>query len=74
MLKWHTLGLLEVTLGGRSATPTAHTVTVQRFGSGGAVSVDLQLAGYSMPTIATDGDNAWLVMVRAFPSIITSAR
>jgi hypothetical protein len=52
--------------------PTAHTVTVQRFGSGGAVSVDLQLTGYAMPTIATDGDNAWLVMVRMSDGYVVS--
>jgi hypothetical protein len=51
---------------------TAHAVTVQRFASGGAVSSELQLSGYSMPTIATDGENAWLVMIRLGDGYVVS--
>jgi hypothetical protein len=51
---------------------SAHKVTVQRFASGGAASVDLQLSGYSMPTIATDGERAWIVMIRNSDGYVVS--
>jgi hypothetical protein len=51
---------------------TSHVVSVQRFSSSGGLSVDLQISGYSMPTIATDGDNAWLVMIRDSDGYVVS--
>jgi hypothetical protein len=51
---------------------TTHVVTVQRFATTGAASIDLQLTGYAMPTLASDGDNAWLVMVRQSDGFVVS--
>jgi len=52
---------------------TSHVVVVQRFRSKGhGVPVDLQLTGYEQPTIATDGTNAWLVMVRISDGYVVS--
>jgi hypothetical protein len=44
---------------------TARTVVVQRFSAGNApAAIELSLAGHAQPTLATDGTDAWLVMVR----------
>ena len=50
----------------------AQVTTVQRFAAGGGASVDLQLSGYSMPTLATDGNRAWLVMIRRSDGVVVS--
>jgi hypothetical protein len=52
--------------------PTGQVTTVQRLAAGGGASVDLQLSVYSMPTIATDGDRAWLVMIRRSDGYVVS--
>jgi hypothetical protein len=50
-----------------------HTVKVQRFSaSGGSATIDLQLAGYAQPSLATDGTQAWLVMVRTADGAVVS--
>lgn len=50
-----------------------HVVTVQRFSSAGSPSPpELQLSGYSQPTIASDGARAWIVMVRQADGLVVS--
>jgi hypothetical protein len=52
---------------------TNHVVTVQRFsGSGAPASPELRLTGYTQPTLATDGTNAWLVLVRKSDGYVVS--
>ena len=52
---------------------TYDTVLVQRFAADGTVSpVEQRLAGYRFPTIAGDGTNAWLVMVRSSDGVVVS--
>jgi hypothetical protein len=54
-------------------TSTSHDVKVIRFNSSGSTaSFDLSLTGYSNPTIASDGTNAWVVMVRDSDGYIVS--
>ena len=49
------------------------TVVVQRFSpTGSPESPELQLTGYSDPTIATDGSRAWVVMVRRSDGFVVS--
>ncbi len=44
---------------------TNHVVTVQRFSAAGtAPMVEIQLTGYAKPTLASDGAQVWLVMIR----------
>ena len=59
-------------LAATESNTTTHMVTVQRFTAAGAASIDLQLTGYAMPTLVTDGDNAWLVMIRQSDGFIVS--
>jgi hypothetical protein len=42
----------------------ANHVTVQRFKHGGGVRTALRMSGFSMPTITSNGKDAWLVMIR----------
>ena len=50
-----------------------HVVSVQRFSPAGVPSaVELQLAGYAQPTVATNGTSAWLVMVRLSDGLVVS--
>jgi hypothetical protein len=42
----------------------ANHVTVQRFLRGGGVRTILGMTGYSMPTITSNGSDAWIVMIR----------
>jgi hypothetical protein len=52
---------------------TNHVITVQRFSSSGApASPELRLTGYTQPTLATDGTNAWLVLVRKSDGYVVS--
>jgi hypothetical protein len=52
-----------------------HVVTVQRFSEdGGEASIELQVEGYSHPTMATNGTGAWLVMVRRSDGHVVSRR
>ena len=57
-----------------SSDGSGNTVIVQRFagGSGAAQAVELTATGYREPTLATDGTNAWLVMVRASDGDVVS--
>ncbi len=51
----------------------SRTVKVKRFSASGAsVTNELTLTGYDDPSIATDGDRAWLVMVRASDGRVVS--
>jgi hypothetical protein len=66
------LGSGEI-LAAAETNATSHTVKVQRFSaSGGTATIDLQLAGYEQPSLATDGTQAWLVMVRAADGVVVS--
>jgi hypothetical protein len=50
-----------------------HVVTVERFSpDGDAASVDLRLAGYKQPSIATGPTGAWLLMVRSSDGYVVS--
>jgi hypothetical protein len=52
---------------------TDHVVTVQRFAAnGGSGTVDLQVTGYRDPSVATDGPDAWLVMIRVSDGFVVS--
>jgi hypothetical protein len=52
---------------------TNHVVTVQRFSPSGAPAPPgLQLTGYAQPTLATDGLQAWLVMIRKSDGYVVS--
>jgi hypothetical protein len=42
----------------------ANHITVQRFTHGGGVKTLLRMSGFSMPTITSNGGDAWLVMIR----------
>ncbi|MGH2572455.1 MAG: DUF7594 domain-containing protein [Actinomycetota bacterium] len=54
---------------------SAHVVTVQRFSADGVqVATDLRLTGYSQPSIAGDGTDAWLVMIRRSDGYVVSRR
>jgi hypothetical protein len=60
-------------LGAVESKTQNHTVTVQRFSANGsAVATELQLTGYAQPTMASDGANAWLVMVRVSDGYLVS--
>lgn len=60
-------------LAAAESNTTDHVVTVQRFSADGArASIDLQLAGYSKPSIAGDGADAWLVMIRLSDGYVVS--
>ena len=50
-----------------------HIVRIQRFSpTGDPAPVELTLTGYSNPTVATDGRNIWVVMVRQSDGYIVS--
>ena len=50
-----------------------HVVKVQRFGASGTASpVELTLSGYAHPSVATDGTNAWLIMIRVSDRAVVS--
>jgi len=53
---------------------TEPTVAVQRFSASGHAQdpAELQLGGYSAPSIASDGAEAWLVMVRRSDGYVVS--
>jgi hypothetical protein len=52
---------------------TNHVVTVQRFSASGAPSPpELRLTGYVQPTLATDGINAWLILIRKSDGYVVS--
>jgi len=53
---------------------TSETVNVQRFSPSGQPQdpPELQLSGYSTPSITTDGSEAWLVMVRRSDGFVVS--
>lgn len=52
---------------------TSHVLTVQRFSASGTPAPpELQLTGYAQPTLATDGVNAWLVMIRKSDGYVVS--
>jgi hypothetical protein len=52
---------------------TNHVVTVQRFSASGAPSSpELRLTGYAQPTLATDGINAWLILIRKSDGYVVS--
>jgi hypothetical protein len=66
------LGTGEV-LAATRANSSLHDVKVIRFSStGSTATIDLQLMGYSSPSIASDGTQAWLVMVRDTDTLIVS--
>jgi hypothetical protein len=57
-----------------SNIPT-HVVTVQRFSAtGGTATIDLQVTGYAQPSIASDGANAWLAMIRVSDGYLVSRK
>lgn len=50
-----------------------HVVKVQRYSGGGVpLTTELTLTGYSTPSIASDGVNAWIVMVRVSDGAVVS--
>lgn len=52
---------------------TTHVIKVARFSpSGSTVTTDLTLTGYMQPSLATNGTNAWLVMVRSIDGYVVS--
>lgn len=52
---------------------TSATVAVQRFSATGtAAPVELSLTGYRHPTLTSDGDRAWLVMIHAATGSVVS--
>ncbi|MDQ4095029.1 MAG: hypothetical protein M3174_02330 [Actinomycetota bacterium] len=52
---------------------STHTVTVQRWDADGNATVDLVPSGqYEQPTITTDGESAWIVMVRTSDQRVVS--
>jgi hypothetical protein len=52
---------------------TNHVLVVQRFSTAGVPDFpELTLTGYSQPTLATDGSNAWLVMIRQSDGYVVS--
>ena len=56
-----------------ASNTTSNVVTVQRFSASGAPAPpELQLTGYANPTLATDGANAWLVMIRKSDGYVVS--
>ena len=56
-----------------AAETSTNVVAVQRFSaSGNPASPELQLTGYANPTLATDGANAWLVMIRKSDGYVVS--
>jgi hypothetical protein len=62
----------EVLAASRTSS-TVHDVMVIRFSpTGNTGIVDLQLTGYTSPSIASDGTKAWLVMVRDSDGFIVS--
>ena len=63
------------TLAAVETDPVARTVKVQRFSAANApLSAELALSGYLHPTLATDGADAWLVMVRHSDGFVVSRR
>jgi hypothetical protein len=61
------------TLTATETNTTSHVVTVQRFSGSGAPAIpELRLTGYVQPTLATDGINAWLVMIRKSDGYVVS--
>ena len=52
---------------------TNHVVKVQRYSAAGiAAPIELTLEGYAQPSIASDGVNAWLVMIRQSDGYVVS--
>lgn len=47
-------------------------VTVQRFKPGGGVTTFLKMSGYSMPTIASNQRDVWIVMIRDSDGFVVS--
>ena len=61
------------TLAAVETDDTNHVLVVQRFSTAGVPSFpELTLTGYSQPTLATDGTNAWLVMIRQSDGYVVS--
>jgi hypothetical protein len=55
------------------ASPTSGGVTVARFSADGStVTTELQLVGYSQPSIATDGMDSWIVLIRSSDGFLVS--
>jgi Ca2+-binding RTX toxin-like protein len=50
----------------------ADHVTVQRFSPGGHVRTVLQMTGYSMPSVASNNNDAWVVMIRDRDGFVVS--
>jgi len=54
---------------------TANSVSVQRWtATGTPADPELSLTGYAQPTLATDGVNAWLVMIRKSDGYVVSRK
>jgi hypothetical protein len=52
---------------------STHTVKVVRFSNtGSSVTTPLSITGYQVPTIASDGTRAWVVMVRSSDRLVVS--
>jgi len=55
------------------ASPTSGGITVARFSADGStVTTELQLVGYSQPSIATDGVDSWIVLIRSSDGFLVS--
>jgi hypothetical protein len=68
------LGSGEV-LAATETDDTNHVLTVQRFSTAGVPAPpELQLTGYTQPTLTTDGTSAWLVMIRKSDGYVVSRR
>ena len=59
-------------LAAAESNTAADTVVVQRWSGMGEPTVDHEAIGYEMPTITSDGDSAWLVMVRSLDGAVVS--
>lgn len=63
------------TLAAVEADSVLRVVKVQRFSAANApLATELSLSGYFHPTLATDGTDAWLVMIRASDGYVVSRR
>ena len=55
------------------ASATSGGITVARFSADGStVTTELQLVGYSQPSIATDGVDSWIVLIRSSDGFLVS--
>jgi Divergent InlB B-repeat domain len=55
------------------ASLTSGGITVARFSANGStVTTELQLVGYSQPSIATDGVDSWIVLIRSSDGFLVS--